>query len=64
MPDLLVYRQADLVEPLAQELAEVLSGLSLHPGGAIANLTTDEWFERWTSFRERNPTYPPLAFSP
>ena len=69
MPSLLVYRLADLVEPGAsprgglQDLAEVISGLSLHPGGGIANLTTAEWLERWTSFRDRNPTYPPLAYT-
>jgi eukaryotic-like serine/threonine-protein kinase len=70
MPNLVVYRLADLVEPGASpnggllELAEVISGLSLHPGGGIANLNTSEWLERWTSFRERNPDYAPLAYSP
>lgn len=70
IPCLLVYRLADLVEPGPsprgglQELAEVISGLSLHAGGGITNLTTAEWLERWTSFRDRNPGYPPLACSP
>ena len=65
-----MYRLADLVEPDASpvgglpELAEVISGLSLHPGGGVANLTTGEWLERWTNFRDRNPAYSPLAYSP
>src|SRR5207248_10497098 len=70
MPNLLVYRLADLAEPGPtpagglQQLAEVLSGLSLHPSGGITNLTTTEWLERWTNFRDHNPAYAPLAYSP
>ena len=70
MPHLLVYRLTDLVEPGPtpagglRGLAEVVSGQSLHPGGGTAILTTDEWLERWARFRERNPGYPPLAYSP
>jgi WD40 repeat protein/tetratricopeptide (TPR) repeat protein len=59
-PALWAFDLTDLVEPAglgADELcrlAEVLSGQRLHEGSDVAALTTDEWLERWHSFRKRS----------
>jgi WD40 repeat protein/serine/threonine protein kinase/tetratricopeptide (TPR) repeat protein len=42
----------------AEELwraGELLSGQRVHEGGGVANLSPDEWLQRWHSFRERAP---------
>jgi WD40 repeat protein len=66
-PALWDFDLADLAEPAdldADELChlgEVLSGHYLHEGSDVAALTTDEWLQRWRSFRERHPKYALLA---
>jgi hypothetical protein len=42
----------------------VVSGRRLETGGDIANLTADEWLERWRRFCKIYPQYPPLLRSP
>ena len=37
--------------------AELLSGQRVHEGG-VADLTAEEWLERWRAFRRRQPAYP------
>ncbi|HEY7314121.1 MAG TPA: protein kinase [Gemmataceae bacterium] len=60
-PALWAFDLTDLAEPAdldADELCrlgEVLSGQRLHEGSDAAALTTDEWLERWRSFREHHP---------
>jgi tetratricopeptide (TPR) repeat protein len=60
-PALWAFDLTDLAEPAdldADELCrigEVLSGQRLHEGSDLAALTTDEWLERWRSFRARHP---------
>jgi WD40 repeat protein/tetratricopeptide (TPR) repeat protein len=60
-PALWAFDLTDLTEPAGLDadelcrLGEVLSGQRLHEGSDVAALTTDEWLERWRSFRERHP---------
>src|SRR5262249_12395041 len=60
-PALWAFDLTDLAEPAGLDadelcrLGEVLSGQRLHEGSDAAALTTDEWLERWRSFREHHP---------
>jgi WD40 repeat protein/tetratricopeptide (TPR) repeat protein len=62
-PALWAFDLTDLAEPAGLDadelclLGEVLSGQRLHEGSDMAALTTEEWFARWRSFRERHPKY-------
>ncbi len=59
-PALWAFDLTDLAEPASLGagqlclLGEVVSGQRLE-GSDVAALTTDEWLERWRSFRERHP---------
>jgi Flp pilus assembly protein TadD len=37
--------------------AELVAGKRTHEGGNVVNLSTEEWLQRWRSFRERQPGY-------
>jgi WD40 repeat protein len=58
-----VIHLADLAEDEeldAEDLcqwAEVLSGQRVHEGGGVANLTAQEWLDRWQAFHPRHPGY-------
>jgi WD40 repeat protein/tetratricopeptide (TPR) repeat protein len=60
-PALWGFDLTDLAKPTRLDadelcrLAEVLSGQRLHEGSGVAALTTDEWLERWRTFREHHP---------
>ena len=41
-------------------LGEVLCGQRIHGGTGAADLTTEEWMERWRAFRQRHPQHPAL----
>ncbi len=43
-------------------LGEILASQRVHEGGAATSLTTAEWLERWTAFREKHPDHPLLMF--
>jgi WD40 repeat protein/serine/threonine protein kinase len=61
---LFIFDLHELLEPdlrvpdLASQktLGEIISGQLLHEGGTV-NLTTSEWFDRWSSFRASHPDY-------
>jgi len=38
-------------------MAEILAGRSVHEGGGILNLTTEEWLGRWNEFHRRHPRF-------
>ena len=42
-------------------LGEILSSHRVHESGAATSLTSSEWIERWSKFRERHPNHPQLA---
>ncbi len=44
-----------------QQLGELNSGHQLHAGDDVVNLTSDEWLQRWQTFRERHPGVPTLV---
>ena len=44
-------------------LGEILASQRVHEGGAATSLTTTQWMERWTEFREKHPEHPLLTFS-
>ncbi len=44
-------------------LGEILSSQRVHEGGAATSLTSAQWLERWTAFREKHPQHPLLHFS-
>ena len=39
-------------------LGEILASQRVHEGGAATSLTSAEWMERWTKFREKHPEHP------
>ena len=41
-------------------LGEILASQRVHEGGAATSLTTNQWLERWTQFREKHPESPVL----
>ncbi len=41
-------------------LGEILSSQRIHEGGAATSLTSEEWIERWTKFRNNYPDHPAL----
>ena len=43
-----------------QLLGELLSSQRIHESGAATSLTSAEWIERWTKFREKHPDHPSL----
>ena len=43
-------------------LGEILASQRVHEGGAATSLTTAEWLERWTKFREKHPEHPLFTF--
>ncbi len=55
----------DLHEPTAiaaevdqlRNYGELVAGQRIHDGSGVVNLTSQEWFERWTTFRQNQPGY-------
>jgi WD40 repeat protein/tetratricopeptide (TPR) repeat protein len=60
-PALAAFHLGDLAAPVDGDvedlclLGQVLSGQRLQEGSDVAALTTDEWLERWRTFRQRRP---------
>ncbi|MBC8117661.1 MAG: WD40 repeat domain-containing protein [Candidatus Saccharimonas sp.] len=42
-------------------LGEILASQRVHEGGAATRLTSTQWMERWTRFRDQHPDYPLFA---
>ena len=54
--DLRTLAPTDTDPELLRLRAELLAGQQLHEGGGTANLSADEWFDRWQAFRRQSPT--------
>lgn len=56
-PDLKRARTQLLDNESLRLFGELVSGRQLHERGGVNNLTSDEWLQRWRTFRNANPNY-------
>lgn len=52
--DWIVERESRLTQDETRLMGELLSGQWIHEGGAVTNLTSDQWIERWDRFHSGN----------